>query len=149
MRHPLALAVTVALLGAGCASGGTETIAAPDATAEERAPDAVTAADLNGIYRYEITLAEARSADMVDREDPYPHVNTWTLRDGRYSNPGGLAGTYTVEGDRITFDVPAFGYALTFTFSVDEVGNLHLTPVPPMDPGDAFVWSHDLWKKIE
>jgi hypothetical protein len=38
------------------------------------------------------------------------------LKDGHMDNgPGQEGTTYTVEGDRITFDVPAWGYSLTFT----------------------------------
>ena len=106
--------------------------------------------NLNGTYRYVLTRADARTAGFVDPQGtPFPHVATWTLKDGRYSNPGGLSGTYSVDGNRITFDVPDFGYALAFTFTVDEVGNLHLTPVLPMDRGDQFVWSYKVWKKID
>jgi hypothetical protein len=31
---------------------------------------------------------------------------------------------------------------------VDGKGNLHLTPVPPMDKGDAFQCSYKAWTKI-
>ena len=104
---------------------------------------------LNGTYRYVLTRADARAEiPRAPDIDTYPQVNTWRLRDGRYSNPGGLKGRYSVDGNRITFDVPDFGYALKFTFSVDSEGNLHLTPVRPMDPGDAFVWSYKVWRKI-
>jgi TRAP-type C4-dicarboxylate transport system substrate-binding protein len=107
-------------------------------------------ANLNGTYRYVLTRADARKeVPQAGDIDSYPHLETWTLKDGWYSNPGGLAGSYSVDGNRITFDVPDFGYALTFTFSVDDAGNLHLTPVPPMDPGDRFVWSYKTWKKID
>ena len=104
---------------------------------------------LNGTYRYVLTRADARR-EVPDAQDldSYPHVETWTLKDGRYSNPSGLSGTYSVDGNRITFDVPDFGYALSFTFTVDEAGNLRLRPVPPMDRGDRFVWSYKVWKKI-
>ena len=60
----------------------------------------------------------------------------------------GQGATYSVNGDRITFDSPEYGYSLTFTFSVDGKGNLHLTPVPPMDKGDAFQCSYKPWTKI-
>ena len=105
---------------------------------------------LNGTYRYVLTMKDARKEvpDAGDL-DSYPHVETWTLRDGRYENPGGLAGSYSVDGNRITFEVPDFGYTLTFTLSIDDEGNLHLKPVPPMDRGDAFVWSYKAWTKID
>jgi TRAP-type transport system periplasmic protein len=107
------------------------------------------AAELNGTYRYVLTRKDAQlEVPEAPDLDTYPQVNTWTLRDGRYANPGGLEGRYSVKGNRITFDVPDFGYDFTFTFSVDGAGNLRLRAVPPMDPGDRFVWSYKVWKKI-
>jgi len=104
---------------------------------------------LNGTYRYVLTKADARAAvPNAPDLDTYPQLNTWKLENGRYSNPGGLAGIYSLDGNRIIFDVPAFGYDLTFRFSVDGDGNLRLRPVPPMNRGDRFVWSYKLWKKI-
>jgi TRAP-type C4-dicarboxylate transport system substrate-binding protein len=106
-------------------------------------------ASLNGTYRYVITLDEARKAGMVDPEESYPWITTVTLKDGHMEDGPGEAGTtYTVADDQITFYVPAWGYSLTFTFSVDD-GDLHLTPVLPMDPGDQFVWATHPWTKID
>lgn len=114
-------------------------------SAAETAP-----ANLEGTYRYEITLDEAREADMVDPEDTYPQAITVTMDDARFSmNDGNLTGTYAVDGERITYNIAEFGYGLTFTFSVDVAGNLDLRPVQPMDPGDAFVFSSNVWTKIE
>ena len=147
----LTIAVTVGILGTGCGAGrpaATET-----ANLEETAKGGTrpAAANLDGTYRHEITLDEARDADMLDTEDgPYPHIITVELDDGRFSmNDGNLTGTYTIDGNQLTFDVAEFGAELTFTFSLDEAGNLHLTPVQPMDPGDAFVFSSDPWTKLE
>lgn len=105
---------------------------------------------LNGTYRYEITLDEAREAGMVDPEDTYPQVTTVTLDDGDLEGGcfGSGGGTYSVHDDRITFYSVDYGYHLVVTFSVDDEGNLHLTPVPPMDPGDAFVCFSQVWTKI-
>jgi TRAP-type transport system periplasmic protein len=105
-------------------------------------------ADLNGTYRYVITKEEARKAGDPEW-DKNPTVTTVILKDGQMDKgPGGPGTTYSVTGDRITFDVPDFGYSLTFIFSVDGKGDLHLTPVPPMDKGDQFVWSRKVWTKI-
>jgi TRAP-type C4-dicarboxylate transport system substrate-binding protein len=103
--------------------------------------------DLNGTYRYVLTKEDARKAG--DTEDVYPQVTTVTLEDGQVE--GGCFGqgaTYSVDDDRITFNSPEYGYSLTFTFAVDGEGNLHLTPVPPMDKGDAFQCSYKAWTKI-
>jgi TRAP-type transport system periplasmic protein len=104
-------------------------------------------AELNGTYRYVLTKEDARKAG--DTEDVYPQVTTVTLEDGQVE--GGCFGqgaTYSVDDDRITFDAPEYGYGLTFTFAADGKGNLHLTPVPPMDKGDAFQCSYKAWTKI-
>jgi TRAP-type transport system periplasmic protein len=118
---------------------------APERPAQRRG---TVPATLNGTYRYVLTKEDARKGGEAHL-DEYPSVVTVTLKDGHMDNgPGEPGTTYTVNGDRITFDVPAWGYSLTFTFSVDAKGNLHLTPVPPMDRGDQFIWSTKVWTKI-
>jgi hypothetical protein len=105
-------------------------------------------ADLNGTYRYVLTKEDARKAGDPEL-DAFPQVTTVKLQDGRVA--GGCFGqgaTYSVSGDRITFNSPESGYSTTFTFSADGEGNLHLTPVPPMDKGDAFQCSYKAWTKI-
>jgi hypothetical protein len=105
-------------------------------------------AGLNGTYRYLLTKEDARK--VGDPEvDQFPHVNTVKLRDGKVD--GGCFGqgaTYSVTGDQITFDTPEYGYTMTFTFSVDGKGNLHLTPAPSVEKGDAFECSYKPWTKI-
>jgi hypothetical protein len=105
--------------------------------------------DLNGTYRWELTQ---RDADKVgDPETNYPHVNTITLKDGRLEGGcfGVDGGTYSVQGDRITFHSIEFDDDSTVTFSRDEQGNLDLEPVPPMDPGGAFECFYKPWTKID
>lgn len=107
-------------------------------------------ADLNGTYRYVLTQADADKAG--DTEDqPFPLVETITLTDGRLEGGcfGVLGGTYSVEDDRITFHSIEFEDDSTVTFSVDDQGSLHLTPVPPMDPGGAFQCFSKPWRKID
>jgi TRAP-type C4-dicarboxylate transport system substrate-binding protein len=113
------------------------------------------ASALNGVYRFTLTKEDALSHGTANDKSPqglaqFPHVTTVTLKDGKWDNEYDT-GTYEVTGDRFVFDwggVPGFGYAMTFTFSADEKGNLQLTPVLPMDPGDVFVWSTEIWTKI-
>jgi TRAP-type C4-dicarboxylate transport system substrate-binding protein len=124
---------------AGCTGKAPEQSAASAGTAP---------ADLNGTYRYLLTKEDARR--VGDPEvDQFPHVNTVKLRDGKVE--GGCFGqgaTYSVTGDQITFDTPEDGYTMTFTFSVDGKGNLHLTPTPSVDKGGAFECSYKPWIKI-
>jgi TRAP-type C4-dicarboxylate transport system substrate-binding protein len=104
---------------------------------------------LNGTYRYVLTQDDA---DKVgDTDTGYPTVVTVTLKDGHLEGGcfGSGGGTYSVDDDRITFHSVEYGYAFTVTFSVDNQGNLNLTPVPPMDPGDAFNCFYKPWTTID
>jgi TRAP-type C4-dicarboxylate transport system substrate-binding protein len=108
---------------------------------------------LNGTYRYVLTEVDARKArdPEAEVEHAYPQVITVTLKDGRLEGGcfGAEGGTYSVEDDRITFDSVEYDPNVTVTFAVDDQGNLHLTPVPPMDPGDAFQCFYKPWTKID
>ena len=77
-------------------------------------------------------------------------MNTITLKDGRLEGGcyGVDGGTYSVQGDRITFHSIEFGDDSMVTFSRDEQGDLHLEPVPPIDPGGAFECYYKPWTKI-
>jgi TRAP-type transport system periplasmic protein len=120
------------------------------------APEQPTAAGgtapafLNGTYRYVITLEEAESADMVDPVDDYPLADTITLRDGELDGGcfGNQGGAYAVDGDQITFNSFQYDPDVSATFTQDEQGNLHLTPVPPMDAGVAWQCFSQVWIKI-
>jgi TRAP-type C4-dicarboxylate transport system substrate-binding protein len=105
-------------------------------------------ADLNGTYRYLLTKEDARK--VGDPEvDQFPYLTTVKLQDGKVE--GGCFGqgaSYSVTGDQITFDTPEYGYTMTFTLSVDGKGNLHLTPAPSVEKGDAFQCSYKPWTKI-
>jgi TRAP-type C4-dicarboxylate transport system substrate-binding protein len=124
---------------AGCTGKAPEGSAASAGTAP---------AGLNGTYRYLLTKEDARK--VGDPEvDQFPKVNTVKLRDGEVD--GGCFGqgaTYSVTGDQITFDTPEYGYTMIFTFSVDGKGDLHLTPAPSVEKGDAFECSYKPWTKI-
>jgi TRAP-type C4-dicarboxylate transport system substrate-binding protein len=102
---------------------------------------------LNGTYRYELTKEDALRVGDPEA-DQFPYVGTVTMRDGEAKGGCFEVARYSVTGNQITFDVPEFGYTLTFTFTLDKEGNLHLTPVQPMDPGDAFQCSYKPWTKI-
>jgi TRAP-type transport system periplasmic protein len=104
---------------------------------------------LNGTYRYVLTQEDA---DKVgDPEEGLPLVTTITLRDGHLDGGcfGTQGGTYTVDDDRITFDSTEYDPNVTATFSVDDQGNLHLTPIRPIDPGIAFNCFYKPWTKID
>jgi Bacterial extracellular solute-binding protein, family 7 len=125
---------------AGCSGKAPE-------QADER--PASVSGELNGTYRHVITKEDAlRAGDTEDQE--FPIVDTIRLRDGQAK--GGCLGQgarYTLIGDRIAFTDPEHGTTITFTFTVDGKGSLRLTPVQPMDPGDAFQCAHNPWIKID
>jgi TRAP-type transport system periplasmic protein len=118
---------------------------APEQPAEQ---SGTAPADLNGTYRYVLTKEDARKGGEANL-DEFPSVTTVKLQDGQVE--GGCFGrgaSYSLDGGRITFNAPEYGYSMTFAFSADGKGNLDLTPVPPMDKGDAFQCSYKVWTKI-
>ncbi|MBA2631926.1 MAG: hypothetical protein H0U86_02800 [Chloroflexi bacterium] len=145
---PVALAAT-AILGAG-ARVAQPSEPTPPTPRSMAARGEVTAASLNGTYRYELTLDEATEADMVDAEDAYPIVVTVTLADGDFEGGcfGAAGGTYKVDGDQVTFHSIEYDYDMTVTLSMDDEGNLNLTPDESMDGGDAFHCFSEEWTKI-
>ena len=148
----LALAGIVAMLATGCAS------AVPAANTTTTAPQAVASAaagpvNINGTYRFTITQEDAeRHGDAeANFEENFPQTQTIMLKDGELEGGcfGNQGGTYELDGDRITFDSREYDPDVTVTFTVDAQGSLHLTPVPPMDPGVAFTCFSKPWTKIE
>jgi hypothetical protein len=77
-------------------------------------------------------------------------IGTMTLRDGRWQLAGDDRdnGTFEVLGDRLVFDWPRVGYALTFKFKRASDGSLDLDPVKPMDLGDQYVWASERWRRV-
>lgn len=114
---------------------------------------------LNGTYRWTITKQDALASPTEDKSPEhlaaFPWILTATLKDGTWtlSHTGGEVqidtpgDSYSVQGDRITFDWTGVGI-LTFTYTLDEHGNLHLKPVPPMAPGNVFVWTTHPWTRL-
>ena len=58
------------------------------------------------------------------------------------------SGTFQAKGNRLIFDWPGEGYALTFTFERERNGSLVIKPVLPMDRGDQFVWASEPWRRV-
>jgi hypothetical protein len=119
------------------------------APAQADAKAATASAELNGTYRYTLTKEDARRFN--DEEiDLFPHTITVKLQDGKVA--GGCFGedaTYSFTGNQINFH-PEWdpSTTLSFTFTVDGKGNLHLTPVQPMDNGDWLECGYRPWIKI-
>jgi len=120
---------------------------------------------LNGIYRWTLTGEDVLASTTEDKSAghlaTFPWIFTMTLQDGTWGLTHTEAGQpltdaagdmFAVAGDRISFVWPeggGAGYTITFTFSVDDQGGLHLRPVEPMNPGEVFVWTTHPWTKID
>jgi TRAP-type C4-dicarboxylate transport system substrate-binding protein len=145
-------------LPAGCTgsadtvdTGVTGTVPPSDASV-----DAATAA-LNGTYRWTLTADDALAHGLPQDKTPealatFPWILTVSLDDGIWTWPDECDTddcTFVVDGDRIVFYWHKVGAVLKFTFTTDADGTLHLHPLAPMDPGDAFVWSTEPWEKID
>lgn len=101
---------------------------------------------LNGTYRYVITQ---KDADAVgDTDTGYPSVTTIKLMDGAMEGGCFESGTYTVADGKITFHSDAYDTNSTVSFNRNDRGDLTLTPIPPIDPGDAFACFYKPWVKI-
>jgi TRAP-type C4-dicarboxylate transport system substrate-binding protein len=105
---------------------------------------------LDGTYRWRKTAEGARRLGVPPDDPDIGAVSTMTLRDGRWLLAGDDrdSGTFEVRGDRLVFDWPRVGYALTFTFKRAGHGSLDLEPVKPMDLGDQFVWASERWRRV-
>ena len=109
---------------------------------------------LNGTYHWRLTRAAALAfgAPASNPEnDHYPAVNAAVLRDGvvtMVSSHPPIRGTYRIVGNRIIFSVRGGGYLMTFTFTRAADGTLRLEGVPPIDRGDAWVWSGAPWHLV-
>jgi TRAP-type C4-dicarboxylate transport system substrate-binding protein len=133
-------------------------------TGKAPAPSAMSTgpalAGLNGTYRWTMTKQDAVASKTEDKSPEhlaeFPWTFTMTLKDGTWSLSHRENGqpitdgpaTYALKGNRISFTWPQEGTVLTFTFSLDGKGNLHLRPVEPMNAGDQFVWATHVWAKI-
>ena len=115
------------------------------------------AARLSGTYQWTITPDDARQhgteGDRQHASDSFPGTFTMDLADGRWTlsqttGPEVDRGTYQQVQDRVSFDWD-LGGRLIFTFSVDDKGVIRLTPVQPMNAGDAFIWSTEPWHPVE
>jgi TRAP-type C4-dicarboxylate transport system substrate-binding protein len=115
----------------------------------ERPPSAV-----NGTYHWQVTEARGRAAakavgGTVEEQD-LGAVGKMTLRNGRWlmgdEDPEHYSGTYRIVGDNLVFE---WGEGtLTFEFARDGDGTIQLTPLRPMDGGDAVVWAGGPWQRV-
>jgi hypothetical protein len=133
-----------------------ETAPAPRACGRSRPAEANPAQkpgspdSFDGTYRWRLTAEGARRAGNPGDPD-IGSVVTMTLRDGTWllgEDDPHYSGTFQVKGDRLIFDWPAEGYALTVTFKRHRNGSLELEPVLPMDRGDRFVWFSEPWRRV-
>jgi hypothetical protein len=120
----------------------------------QTAPEAVTTA-LDGTYTWTLTKQDALAHGTADDKTPeslanYPITFTVVLDKGGWHmsdsmNPDEGKGAFAVTGNRIDFHWS--GSVLSFTFTTDADGALHLTAIPPMVAGDQFVMTTKAWTK--
>ena len=118
------------------------------------------ASPLDGTYRWTITAADALAHGTPGDKTPesqatFPSVFSMTMNGGHWTlklrDASGSGeedtGIYTVEGEKVNFHWN--GNVLSFAYTIDSDGTLHLAAQDPMDPGDKFVWSTNPWTKID
>jgi TRAP-type C4-dicarboxylate transport system substrate-binding protein len=114
-------------------------------TGRELAPSTV-----NGTYHWRVTSAGARAAGGSPSSEDVGTIGKMTLRDGEWrmgeEDPEDYSGTYRIRGDHLVFDWS--GTTLTFAFKRAADGDLALSPVPPMNLGDAVVWAGGRWQLV-
>jgi hypothetical protein len=119
----------------------------------QAAPEAVTTA-LDGTYEWTLTKQDALAHGTADDKTPeslatYPITFTVVMEKGSWHMSDSIqdegGGTFAVTGNRVDFHWS--GSVLSFTFTTGPAGTLHLTAVPPMDPGDQLVWTTEPWTK--
>ena len=135
-----------------------------DMTTTETTPTADSdVASLNGVYQYELTDDAFRDAGVSDAfviGDNHG-TYTWTLHDGTYhkeqtadnllSNGSHISiedGTYTVNGDEITFSDPLFPPGERFRYTQDAAGNLQLEAVQTDDVIVTVVFTGATWIRV-
>ncbi len=137
-----------------CSGDRDEPISAPEPTGDagQSIPD--------GIYRLEIADEDLRAGGVVDPGAIAENrgIFTWTLSQGKWHYEQRAAnalhnpsddGTYTVEGDGVTFVFPPGGPPPSqFRWSVGADGSLRFTPVGDVDPTLAVLMSAHPWKRI-
>ena len=108
---------------------------------------------LNGTYRWVLTAAAARAFGLPatsSENEHYPSVTQAVLRDGRWiwTTAPDNRGNYTIRGNTVIFTTPVYDYPLSFTFTRDGDGTLHLKAVRGTERGDAWVWSGGPWRRV-
>ena len=156
-RDPDTKALIHAIRGLKAASPAAAVAASPvscenettTVSGHEKSPSAV-----NGTYHWRVTEERGRAAaravgGTLDEQD-VGALGKMTLRDGKWlmgdTDPEHYSGTYAIAGDRLVFE---WGErTLTFEFTRDGDGTIKLTPLPPMDGGDAVIWTGGPWQRV-
>jgi TRAP-type C4-dicarboxylate transport system substrate-binding protein len=109
---------------------------------------------LNGTYHWRVTSERARRAARITGGSldigEIGGIGKMTLRDGGWvmgdTDPEAYSGRYEIIANRLVFDWS--GSTLTFAFKRHAGGDIDLEPIPPMDSGDAAVWTGGVWRLV-
>ena len=118
-------------------------------------PAAVTgrrlpASTLNGTYHWRVTAEGARAAGGDPDGEDVGTVGKMTLRDGRWRmgdiEPERYSGSFEIRARHLVFFWN--GAVLAFVYERHQDGSLDLRAIPPMDTGDAVVWTGGRWQRV-
>ena len=125
-------------------------------TRSPQAAPASTATAFDGVYQWTLTKDDALAHGTPNDKTPgslatNPWTVTFTMASGKWAlhvvdSDGAVedyAGTFDAGRDHIDFHWA--GNTLSFGVTADADGTLHLTAIPPMDPGDQYVWTTKPW----
>lgn len=124
------------------------------ATVGQTVTPAFDAADLNGVYRFEVTADDMRaggvSEDWIRRNEMITSIMTITLLDGTVAAAdylGDATGTYTVSGPDVTFRIDDWSshWSMTPELTDDGISWTFIDSLPPWGTADAAVVDRAFW----
>ena len=158
------LAVIVAWCDSSSAYGAGAAGCSNEATTDTGAPSSPASQDwtIDGRYQWEIRPEDANEVPGIEPEHAIWTVELddgwwWIVEQYVWDHPrlpqpeGGFrdSGPYSVFEDHIVFCSEWHDVTLEFTYSMDEVGDIMVTPAGPMNTFDEFFWSYHEWRRLD
>lgn len=135
----------------------------PDRAASARTPGKAAATIPNGVYTVTVTAAEWRAGGVINPDFKRDITYVTTMKDGRwyqtqapnYPDQGPFSGTYTVQGNKLTWTMLKAGAHGQNAVTAPETvrwsyfdGKLRLQNVTVADPGSKVLYAAHPWRKI-